>query len=132
MVDVRNLPRRYLLCRKLSPLATSSSPCLISAYREIGYQQIALGGLLQTDKTRTTALKFGLAPEELDELLTWSRPKFVLGGLALSRLEVLKKHNVWADSTGWLWWDARYEPKRFEHRNALQETIDLATISTSP
>jgi hypothetical protein len=110
--------------------AKSFLSSLISVYREIGYEQIALGGLLQSDKTRaSTGLKFGLSSEELDELLAWSRPEFVLGGLALSRLEVLKKHNVWADSTGWLWWDELYEPKRFKDRNPLQETIDLATIS---
>lgn len=96
---------------------------LISEYRNIGYQYIALGGLLKADPTRNTGLKFGLSLAELDELLTWSRPDFVLGGLALSRLEVLRKHGVWADSTGWLWWDARYDYQRFGNRNALQEIL---------
>jgi hypothetical protein len=96
---------------------------LISAYRDIGYEYIALGGLLKPDNTMPTGLRFGLSTEELDELLTWSRPEFVLGGLALTRLEVLKKHSVWADSTNWLWWDARYDAKRFGNRNALQEVI---------
>ncbi len=96
---------------------------LISAYREIGYQYIALGGLLKADTTMPTGLKFGLSPQKLDELLAWSRPEFVLGGLALTRLEVLKKHNVWADSTNWLWWDARYDQQRFGNRNALQESL---------
>ncbi len=96
---------------------------LISAYRNIGYQYIALGGLLKADTTMPTGLRFGLSAEELDELLTWSRPEFVLGGLALSRLEILRKHEVWADSTNWLWWDARYDYRRFGHRNALQEVL---------
>jgi hypothetical protein len=96
---------------------------LISAYRNIGYQYIALGGLLKADTTMPTGLRFGLSAEELDELLTWSRPEFVLGGLALSRLEILRKHEVWADSTNWLWWDARYDYQRFGHRNALQEVL---------
>lgn len=96
---------------------------LISAYRNIGYQYIALGGLLKADNTMPTGLKFGLSAPQLDELLTWSRPEFVLGGLALTRLEVLKKHNVWADSTNWLWWNDRYDKKRFSNRNALQEVV---------
>jgi len=96
---------------------------LISAYRNIGYQYIALGGLLKADTTMPTGLRFGSSAEELDELLTWSRPEFVLGGLALSRLEILRKHEVWADSTNWLWWDARYDYQRFGHRNALQEVL---------
>ncbi len=96
---------------------------LLSTYREIGYKYIALGGLLKADSTMPMGLKFGLSPEELDELLAWSRPNFVLGGLALTRLEVLKKHNVWADSTNWLWWDARYDKERFGHRNVLQEIL---------
>lgn len=101
---------------------------LISEYRNIGYKYIALGGLLKADCTRKTGLKFGLSPQELDELLTWSRPNFVLGGLALTRLEVLKKHQVWADSTGWLWWDARYDYQRFGHRNALQEVANATFL----
>jgi hypothetical protein len=96
---------------------------LISEYRNIGYQHIALGGLLKNEPTMPTGLKFGLSSEKLDELLTWSRPDFVLGGLALSRLEVLRKHNVWADSTNWLWWDSRYDNERFGQRNALQEVV---------
>jgi len=96
---------------------------LISAYRDIGYQYIALGGLLKADTTMPTGLRFGLSAQELDELLTWTRPELVLGGLALSRLEVLKKHQVWADSTNWLWWDARYDQQRFGHRNVLQEIL---------
>ncbi|MBF2075692.1 MAG: hypothetical protein IGS50_18290 [Synechococcales cyanobacterium C42_A2020_086] len=105
-----------------SPRSFLSS--LISEYRNIGYQYIALGGLLKSDPTMPTGLKFGLSNEQLDDLLTWSRPDFVLGGLALTRLEVLKKHNVWADSTNWLWWDARYDYQRFGHRNALQEVVE--------
>jgi hypothetical protein len=96
---------------------------LISAYRNMGYQYIALGGLLKADNTMPTGLKFGLSTEELDELLAWSRPEFVLGGLALTRLEVLKKHALWADSTNWLWWDARYDNQRFGQRNAFQEVL---------
>lgn len=96
---------------------------LLSAYRDIGYEYIALGGLLKADNTMPTGLKFGLSAEELDELLAWSRPEFILGGLALTRLEVLRKHNVWADSTNWLWWDARYDHHRFGHRNALLEIL---------
>lgn len=96
---------------------------LISAYRDIGYEYLALGGLLKADNTMPTGLKFGLSNEELDELLAWSRPEFVLGGLALTRMEVLKKHNVWADSTNWLWWDARYDYQRFGNRNVLQEVL---------
>lgn len=105
-----------------SPRSFLSS--LISEYRNIGYQYIALGGLLRSDSTMPTGLKFGLSNEQLDDLLSWSRPDFVLGGLALTRLEVLKKHNVWADSTNWLWWDARYDYQRFGHRNALQEVVE--------
>jgi hypothetical protein len=95
---------------------------LMSAYRDIGYDYIALGGLLKVDKTRTTGLKFGLSVEGLDKLLAWSRPEFVLGGLALTRTEVLRKHNVWADSTGWLWWNEKYDSK-FRNRNAFQEVL---------
>ncbi len=100
---------------------------LISAYREIGYEYIALGGLLKADKSRPSGWKFGLSVQELDQLLVWSRPDFVLGGLALTRLEVLQKHKVWADSTTWLWWDARYEPDRFSNRNALQEVVTVSS-----
>lgn len=96
---------------------------LISVHREIGYQYIALGGLLKADSSTPMGLKFGLSAQQLDELLAWSRPEFVLGGLALSRLEVLKKHRVAADSSNWLWWDARYDYQRFGHRNALQEVL---------
>jgi hypothetical protein len=106
-----------------SPKSFLSS--LISEYRNIGYQYVALGGLLKPDSTRRTGLKFGLSNPELDSLLTWSRPDFILGGLALSRLEVLRKHKVWADSTGWLWWTPRYDYKRFKDRNVLQEVVDL-------
>lgn len=102
---------------------------LISVYREIGFQKIALGGLLKAESTMPMGLKFGLSNEQLDELLAWSRPDFVLGGLALSRLEVLRKHRVWADSTNWLWWDARYDRQRFGDRDALQEV--LATSSST-
>lgn len=108
-----------------SPRSFLSS--LISEYRNIGYQYIALGGLLKSDSTTPTGLKFGLSNEQLDDLLSWSRPDFVLGGLALTRLEVLKKHNVWADSTNWLWWDARYDYQRFGQRNALQEVVESST-----
>jgi hypothetical protein len=97
---------------------------LISEYRNLGYQYVALGGLLKADSTMPTGLKFGLSNEKLDDLLGWSRPNFVLGGLALSRLEILKKHNVWADSSNWLWWDKRYDFKRFGHRNVLQEVVN--------
>lgn len=103
--------------------ARSFISSLISEYRNIGYQYIALGGLLKKDPTMPTGLKFGLSNEDLDDLLSWSRPNFVLGGLALTRLEILKKHNVWADSTNWLWWDSRYDHQRFGHRNALQEVV---------
>lgn len=104
---------------------------LISAYRDIGYEYIALGGLLKVDKTRTTGFKFGLSTAELDELLSWSRPEFVLGGLALTRVEVLKKHNVWADSTGWLWWNERYD-KKFTNRDVFQEVLELRISSNHP
>lgn len=97
--------------------------CLISAYREIGYQKIALGGLLRAESTMPMGLKFGLSNEQFDALLAWSRPDFVLGGLALSRLEVLKRHKVWADSSNWLWWDSRYDYRRFGDRNVLQEIL---------
>jgi hypothetical protein len=97
---------------------------LISEYRNIGYEYIALGGLLKPDYKKRTGLRFSLSIQELDELLTWSRPDFVLAGLALTRLEVLKKHQVWADSTGWLWWDARYDSQRFANWNALQEVAN--------
>ncbi|PSN16979.1 hypothetical protein C7293_00170 [filamentous cyanobacterium CCT1] len=96
---------------------------LISEYRHIGYRYIALGGLLKAEKAMPMGLKFGLSNQEFDDLLTWSRPDFVLGGLALSRLEILKKHSVWADSSNWLWWDERYDFERFGHRNALQEVL---------
>jgi hypothetical protein len=100
---------------------------LIGAYRDIGYRYVALGGLLKSDRTMPTGLRFGLSPKELDDLLSWTRPEFVLGGLALTRLEVLKKHRVWADSTNWLWWDARYDRDRFGGRNALQEVVTANT-----
>lgn len=96
---------------------------LISAYRETGYQHIALGGLLKSDRSRSTGLKFGLSLKEFDELLAWSRPDFVLGGLALGRIDILKKHKVWADSTTWLWWDERYDRKTFENRDIFKEIL---------
>ncbi len=96
---------------------------LISEYRRFGYEYIALGGLLKAENTMPMGLKFGLSNRELDELLSWSRPQFVLGGLALTRLQVLKKHKVWADSSNWLWWDKRYDYSRFCNRNALQEVV---------
>lgn len=98
---------------------------LISEYRNIGYKYLALGGLLKFEKTAPMGLKFGLSAEELDELLTWTRPNFVLGGLALTRLEVLKKHQISADSSNWLWWDAKYCNKRFAGRNVLKELVQL-------
>ncbi|MDJ0578628.1 hypothetical protein [Crocosphaera sp.] len=111
-----------------SPKSYLSS--LISEYKNIGYKYLALGGLLKLDKRKRTHLKFGLSVQELDNLLAWSRPDFVLGGLALSRLEVLKKHKVWADSAGWFWWNSCYE-KRFKNRNVLQEIINFASHSSS-
>ncbi|MBO3459110.1 hypothetical protein G7B40_011875 [Aetokthonos hydrillicola Thurmond2011] len=119
--DINSFPPHYE-----SPKSFLAS--LISAYRDIGYDYIALGGLLKVDKTRTTGLKFGLSVKELDELLTWSRPEFVLGGLALTRAQVLKKHNVSADSTGWLWWNEKYDSK-FRHRNGFQEVLELTAGS---
>lgn len=117
--------------RKLVPQLDSLPPyyessksfiaSLISAYRDIGYEYIALGGLLRVDKNKNTGFTFGLSIEEFDKLLTWSRPEFVLGGLALTRVEVLKKHNVWADTTGWLWWNEQYDSKRFSNRDVFQE-----------
>ncbi|HEY9697667.1 MAG TPA: hypothetical protein V6D10_10415 [Trichocoleus sp.] len=104
---------------------------LISEYKEIGFQKIALGGLLKAESTMPMGLKFGLSNEQLDELLAWSRPDFVLGGLALSRLEVLRKHRVWADSTNWLWWDARYDQQRFGDRDALQEVFATSNNTSS-
>lgn len=94
---------------------------LISEYRNLGYKNIALGGLLKNDPIMRTGFKFGLSAEELDDLLSWSRPEFVLGGLALTRLEVLKKHKVWADSTNWIWWENKYDLQRFGDRNILEE-----------
>jgi hypothetical protein len=128
-----NWPKEHSIPQKevLPPHYQSSRSfliSLISEYRNIGYQYIALGGLLKNDSTMPTGLKFGLSSEELDSLLTWSRPDFVLGGLALSRLEVLKKHNVWADSTNWLWWDSRYDKERFGNRNILQEVVGQSLI----
>ncbi|MBD2101024.1 hypothetical protein [Leptolyngbya sp. FACHB-261] len=101
---------------------------LLSAYRDIGYQYIALGGLLKIDNTMPTGLKFGMSNQQLDELLTWSRPEFVLGGLALSRIEILKKHKVWSDSTNWLWWNPRYDHQRFGQRDALQEVLAWSSL----
>jgi hypothetical protein len=103
--------------------AKSFLSSLISEYRNIGYKYIALGGLLKADSAMPMGLKFGLSNQEFDHLLSWSRPDFVLGGLALSRLDILKKHGIWADSSNWLWWDERYDYKRFGHRNALQEVL---------
>jgi hypothetical protein len=98
---------------------------LISRYRELGYDSIALGGLLKQAPERKTGLKFGLSLEQLDDLLTWSRPEFILGGLALGRLDILRKHGVWADSTGWIWWNKRYDYKRFYNRNPLEEVLQF-------
>lgn len=107
---------------------------LISEYKCIGYQQIALGGLLKSESTMPMGLKFGLSNQELDDLLSWSRPQFVLGGLALTRLEILKKHNVWADSSNWLWWDKRYDQNRFGDRDTLQEVVSQSLVlhATTP
>ncbi|MBE9110201.1 hypothetical protein IQ273_12340 [Nodosilinea sp. LEGE 07298] len=103
--------------------AKSFLSSLMSEYRNIGYKYIALGGLLKVDSAMPMGLKFGLSNQDFDHLLSWSRPDFVLGGLALSRLDILKKHGVWADSSNWLWWDERYDFGRFGHRNALQEVL---------
>lgn len=104
---------------------------LISEYRYIGFQKIALGGLLKSESTMPMGLKFGLSSQALDDLLAWSRPDFVLGGLALTRLEVLRKHRVWADSTNWLWWDARYDRQRFGDRDALQEVFAASSTTNN-
>jgi hypothetical protein len=119
--ETRRIPQKDVLPHYLT--ARSFLSPLISEYRNIGYHFIALGGLLKNEPTMPTGLKFDLSNEDLDNLLSWSRPDFVLGGLALTRLEILKKHRVWADSTNWLWWDSRYDYKRFGHRNVLQEVI---------
>jgi hypothetical protein len=127
----QGLPQREVLLphyrSKRSFLAS-----LISQYRNLGYEHIALGGLLRSESTMPTGWKFGLSSDALDELLTWSRPDFVLGGLALTRIEVLKKHNVWADSTNWLWWDGKYDFPRFGHRNVLQEVASDALQTVAP
>jgi hypothetical protein len=112
--------------------AKSFLSSLISQYRNLGYEHIALGGLLRSDPTMPTGWKFGLSSEALDELLTWSRPDFVLGGLALTRIDVLKKHHIWADSTNWLWWDEKYDFQRFKGRNALQEVVSSGLQTVAP
>lgn len=96
---------------------------MISEYRRQGFEYVALGGLLKADPSMPMGLKFGLDNEQLDNLLTWSRIDFVLGGLALTRIPILRKHGVWADSTNWVWWDARYDQKRFGNRNAVQDVV---------
>ncbi|MEB3229127.1 MAG: hypothetical protein VKJ27_12170, partial [Synechocystis sp.] len=96
---------------------------LIDEYRNIGYPKIALGGLLRASNENRTGLSFGLSNEAFDELLQWTRPDFVLGGLALTRLPVLKKHGVWADSSGWIWWDSRYDATRFVGRDVMAEVF---------
>lgn len=101
---------------------------LFSEYRNIGFQKVAIGGLLKADKTMPTGLRFGLSNEKLDDLLSWSRADFVLGGFALTRLEILKKHKVWADSTNWLWWDARYDYERFGDCNAFQRVFQKDSV----
>lgn len=97
---------------------------LISEYRHLGYKYLALGGLLKSDSSNPTGLKFGLSNSELDQLLSWSRPDFVLGGLSLSRLPILKKYQIWADSSGWIWWDKRYDLSRFKDgRDPMKEVF---------
>ena len=97
---------------------------LICEYRRLGYTYVALGGLLKADKSsNTTGLKFGLSNSELDQLLSWTRPNFVLGGLALTRLPILKKYQVWADSSGWIWWNERYDGSRFAERDVMAEVF---------
>ena len=97
---------------------------LIGEYRRLGYNYLALGGLLKADKSsNTTGLKFGLSNSEFDQLLSWTRPNFVLGGLALTRLPVLKKHQVWADSSGWIWWQDHYNGSRFVGRDVMAEVF---------
>jgi hypothetical protein len=99
---------------------------LISEYRNIGYKKIALGGLLKANTYTPMGLKFGLSNQELDELLSWSRPDLVLGGLALTRLPILKKHDVWADSSNWIWWKEEYDPRRFANRDVMSEVFDTS------
>jgi len=102
---------------------------LIDQYRNIGYPKIALGGLLRASNENRTGLSFGLSNEAFDELLQWTRPDFVLGGLALTRLPVLKKHGVWADSSGWIWWDSRYDATRFVGRDVMAEVFAPLAIA---
>lgn len=103
---------------------------LLSQYRNLGYSLLALGGLLKFDPRMPMKLKFGLRPEELDKLLSWARPDFVLAGLSRSRAAVLHKHGVAADSTNWLWWNKRYDPK-FDNRNEVEEIYYAAELSDS-
>jgi hypothetical protein len=102
---------------------------LIDEYRNIGYPKIALGGLLRASNENRTGLSFGLSNEAFDELLQWTRPDFVLGGLALTRLPVLKKHGVWADSSGGIWWDSRYDATRFVGRDVMAEVFAPLAIA---
>ena len=114
---------------EMSPIVSSLDTkqflsALICEYRSLGYTYVALGGLLKADKnSNTTGLKFGLSNSELDQLLSWTRPNFVLGGLALTRLPILKKYQVWADSSGWIWWNERYDGSRFAERDVMAEVF---------
>lgn len=96
---------------------------LLCEYRRLGYQRVALGGLLRPQPQRRNGLQFGLTNAELDQLLSWSRPEMVLGGLALTRLPVLKKYGVWADSSTWIWWDPRYSHDRPHRTTAMAEVF---------
>jgi len=105
---------------------------LICEYRSLGYEYVALGGLLKADNRNSTGLTFGLSNSEFDHLLSWTRPNFVLGGLSLNRLPVLKKYQMWADSSGWIWWNDRYDESRFKGRDPISEVFAPIEETYSP
>jgi hypothetical protein len=101
----------------------------VEAYRAAGYTLIALGGLLRQEPSMPMGLKFGLTNDELEKLLQCTSAQFVLGGLALRRLDVLKRCGVAADSSNWRWWKSKYDFTRFGNRDALAELADTRQSS---
>lgn len=79
----------------------------ISSYhyqREIGYENIAFGGLLAgpKHKRRIDDKKLSLAVEKVRKEYGENEWLFALGAYGPARIDFLKGHKIWADSKRWL------------------------------
>jgi hypothetical protein len=105
-----------------SPKAIAAIQNRVNHYRTLGYELIALGGLLRKTKVASrTGLTFGLSKHELEVLIQILKPDFILAGLSLTRSRVLSTYGVSADSTNWLWW--KFDPARFQDRDPMAEIL---------